>query len=210
MLPQEENPETFQVPRGVVIDNTNALVFEENQVDTVVFSNFDVRGELPSVGTLSSSHFTGMGMGENIYVQSSGPYSGIKYDSIEVLTFNLGDGVDDITVESTTEGIHIMNLGRGDDNVTVKSLSGPLIVNGNEGDDSVHVSSDESKLDLIHALLAFDGGNAGNDKFILDNSNDDSVDDVLTMSRLFVEVKSMVAPELDVESDLEKNPVLVS
>jgi hypothetical protein len=35
MLPIESNPLDFIIPPGVVIDETNALVFEENQIDTV-------------------------------------------------------------------------------------------------------------------------------------------------------------------------------
>ena len=50
----------------------------------------------------------------------------------------------------------MMNLGGQDDTVRVKSLSGPMIINGDGGNDTCIVSSDESKLSLINALLAFD------------------------------------------------------
>lgn len=33
---------------------------------------------------------------DGVFVLDNGPYSGIFYEDIEVFTFNLGDGVDDI------------------------------------------------------------------------------------------------------------------
>ena len=199
MLPGEINPDTFQVPPNAApIDETNALVVEDKQVDRIIFNNVDVRGNLSSVGTLTPDVFSGMTMGQNIFIQSLGPFSGIAYEGIEVITWNLGDGVDSITVENTSEAIHVMNLGGEDDDVTVKSLSGPLLINGEGGTDSVRVSSDKDKLEQIDALLCFDGGGESDDDVLtLDNSGDWDLDDVLVVTRLMVQVASMEAPALE-------------
>ena len=215
MLPQEINPEEFLVPPNAdfsVLEESrsNSLVFEENQVDTVIINNVDVRGDQPSIGTLFSDKFTGMGMGQKIYLQSEGPFTGIDFEGIEVMTFNFGNGVDSITVESTSEAIHIMNLGGEEDDVNVKSLSGPLIINGQGGDDTVLVSSDNEQLGLINALLAFDGGDESSDGdvLILDNSEDYGIDDVLNVTRLMIEVESMDVPPIDTVNNTGKNPIL--
>lgn len=217
MVPPESNPSKFQIPPNAdfsLLEEglSNSLVLEENQVDRVIFNNLDVRGDLPSIGILSTDLFEGMTMAQNIYVLASGPLNGIEFEDIEVMTFNLGDGVDSITVNSTSEAIHVMNLGGGNDNVTVKSLSGPLIINGEGGNDRVLVSSDEEQLRLIGALLAFDGGNEkGGDVLTLDNSGDSDIDDNLVVTRLMVQVESMDVPALDMTASMnitEKNPIL--
>ena len=96
MLPQESNPDKFNIPPGVFIDNTMTLVDEANQVDTVILNNLDVRGNLPSVGIFTNDQFEGMNMANGISILGSEPYSGILYEEIEVFTFNLGDGIDNI------------------------------------------------------------------------------------------------------------------
>jgi len=198
MLPVESNSGEFLIPTNVIIDTTMYLVDEAKQIDTVIFNNLNVRGELPSVGTLLKNQFLGMNMANNINVLQNGPFSGVVYEDIEVLVFNLGDGVDEITVENTSEAIHVMNLAEQSDIVTVKAISGPMIINGEEGEDEVLVSSNDVKLELIDALLAFDGGNdEDNDVLILDNSNDYDLDDVVNVTRLVVEVSSMEAPDFN-------------
>jgi len=198
MLPEETNPDEFIIPPGVIIDTTMYLVNEELQVDTIVINSLNVRGNLPSVGSLFFDQFVGMNMANDIFVMGKGPFSGISYNGIEVMIFNLGEGVDEITVENTSEAIHVMNMNAGDDYVAVKTLSGPLIVDGNKGNDMVVASSDEIKLDLIDALLAFDGGgDDGEDTLTMDNSLDDYLDDMVCVTRLTVEVPSMEAPELN-------------
>jgi hypothetical protein len=113
MLPDESNPDDFIVPPGVVIDDTNALVWEDHQIDTVVFNHLNAQGNLPAVGTLLPSQFIGIGMVQDLLIKTNGPYSGIIYNGIEVLTFNFGNEVDDIYVNETSEAIHLMNLGAG-------------------------------------------------------------------------------------------------
>ena len=191
-LPEEINGAVFDPP-NVTIDRTSSLVFESKQVDTLVIYNRDVRGNESSNGFLTAGQFTGMNMAQNIYVAGTGPFTGIYYESIEVVEFFLGDGVDKITVENTSAAIHAMHLGKGDDDVRVKNIAGHFMVNGGEGSDTVTVASDASKLDRIQALLAVDGGKLGEDKLVLENSADDGVDDVLNVTRLLVEVESMRA-----------------
>ena len=192
MLPNERNPDDFQVPPNVVIDNSSSLVFEFNQVDKVIFNNLDIRGSFASRGTFDSSSFNGMNMATNVYVLTDGPFSGIEYEDIEIFTFNLGNGVDSITVDDTSESIHVLNLGGQNDTVNIKSLSGPMLINGEDGYDTVYISSDEAKLNLINALLTFDGGqDTDEDVLILNNTADNGIDDVLIVTRLMIQVESM-------------------
>lgn len=74
----------------------------------------------------------------------------------------------------------------------------PVTVRGGEGGDKLVVESPESKLETVRALLAFDGGSGagvGNsndaDHFMLVNTGDTAVDDVLNVTRFVVEVESM-------------------
>ena len=198
-LPNESNPPLFVVPPGVVIDTTMYYVREEKQIDTVIFNHLDTLGELPSVGTLNDVGFFGMSMIDELFVFGDGPHSGIKYEKIEVLMFNLGGGIDDITVENTTETINVMNMGAENDTVRVKQLSGPLLVNGQEGADTVILSSDEYKVDLIDSIFGFDGGIANEgDRLHFDNTGDNiGLDDVVNVTRGRIEVPSMEVAELD-------------
>lgn len=104
--------------------------------------------------------------------------------------------------------MNLDNLSGEDDNVTVKSLAGPLLINGGEGMDFVLASSDDHKLELIDALLVFDGGDDEDEDILtLDNSNDANLDDELYLTRLVAEVDSMESPSL-VSTGSETNPVL--
>jgi hypothetical protein len=73
-------------------------------------------------------------------------------------------------------------------------LSLLIKVRGGEGGDTLTVESDESKLDKIQALLAFDGGSGNSndiDHFIMINNADVLNDDVLNLTRFVVETASM-------------------
>ena len=189
-------------------------VKETHQTDVVTLNNLDAQGDLH--GTLYSDKFVGMDMASGVAIFGEGSYSGVEYAGLELITFNLGDGVDLLTVENTSEAIHVMNLAKGNDNVTVKSLSGPLLVNGEEGTDTFVVSSDENMIDQVNALLSFDGGEMDEqDTLLVDNSGDLSgVDDVVNVTRLLMEFYSMEAPDLDFIgngtnlTDNETNPVI--
>ena len=67
----------------------------------VIFNNLDIRGTLPTVGVLSAGLFEGMNMARDVFVLTDGPFHGIAFEDIEIMTFNLGDGVDSITVENS-------------------------------------------------------------------------------------------------------------
>ena len=99
MLPNETNPAEFLVPPNITIDTAMYLVNESKQVDTVILNNLDVRGNLPSIGTLMTDQFEGYNMANGIFVLDNGPFSGIYYEDIEVFTFNLGNGVDVLVSE---------------------------------------------------------------------------------------------------------------
>lgn len=207
MLPNELNPTDFQIPPGYIIDTSNSFVHESNQVDKVIFNNVNACRGCVSVGDFRDTSFYGMNMANNVMVLNDGPFHGIEYKEFEIITFNLGDGKDSITVHSTSGAVHILNLEGQDDTVYVKSLSGPMLINGNDGNDEVHISSDEAKLNLINALLAFDGGNDTDaDVLTLNNTGDSGIDDVFTISRLMVTSDSMQPKVADI-FDIT-NPVL--
>lgn len=100
MLPVESNPPDFVLPPDFISDATNILVFEENQVDAVIFNHLDDDGNLPAEGTLLNDQFVGIGMGNN----------GIMYEDIEVLTFNFGAEIDLIRINGTSEAIHVGSI----------------------------------------------------------------------------------------------------
>ena len=206
ILPTESNPDVFIPPPNVTIDNSSTYAIEENQVDSLIIYNWDVRGDNPSNGTLIADQFTGMGMSQNIFVGGIRQKDGISFAGMEVVEFHLGNGIDNIVVEETSSAIHIMDLGGGDDNVQVKQISGPFIIQGGPGDDNVVVSSNSSKLDEIRALLAFDGGSDDDgDALTLDNTADTEVDDILNLTRLLIEVDSMSPLPATDTSDLPES-----
>ena len=106
MLPVELAlyPVEFLVPSNVTIDTTMYLVDEAKQVDTVIMNNLNVRGTNASIGTLFAEEFVGMNMANAIAIGEAGTFSGISYEEVEVMIWNLGDGSDVLTVENTSEG----------------------------------------------------------------------------------------------------------
>ena len=209
MLPHESNPPEFVIPPGFTIDMTTELVKEENQVDTVVFNHMDAKGM--AEGTIIMNQFLGMGMVRDLMILGQGPFNGAFYSGIEVQIFNFGEESNILYVNETTEAIHIINLDStdrsSDDYVVVRDISGPMLINGGEGQDVVNVSSVEArKLDTIRALLMFDGGDdEDTDTLFLDNSGDVDHDDIVNVTRLLVEVESMIVP--DEISGNETNPI---
>lgn len=213
MLPHESNPDEFIIPPGVTIEMTNEFVYEENQVDTVIFNHLDAQGY--AGGTLVPTKLLGIGMLQDLLIKGEGPFNGIFYEGLEVVTLNFGEESNLLFVNETSEAIHIVNLDSTDkasnDTVIVRSLSGPMLINGGMGQDIVNVSSvDDVKLDTIRALLMFDGGDDDDrDILILDNSGQTEYDDILNVTRLMVEVDTMDAPDVVAEDeDSVKNPIL--
>ena len=132
MLPHESNPPEFIIPDGVVIDMTSELVFEENQVDTVIFNHQDQMGS--AEGTIVPYQFLGMGMIRDLIILGRGPFTGVIHEQMEVITFNFGEEDNMLYVNETTEAVHVVNLDSTDkvsnDIVFVYNLSGPMLING--------------------------------------------------------------------------------
>ena len=148
-------------------------------------------------------------MAKDIVIKGTPQDDGIKYEGMDVIEINLGGGVDEITIQNTSPAIHLLDLGNGDDTVKVKDIDGPFIIHGKGGSDKVKVSSDDSKLELIQGLLAFDGGSEDDatDMLELDNSADLEKDDVLHLTRVLVEVESM---KVDDAGESPQNSYLVN
>ena len=207
MLPHESNPLEFVVPSNLSIDATSLLVLEQKQVDIVTFNHTDAKGTAEA--TILPDRLTGMGMVKDLAILGSDPFSGIGYEGFEIMNFNFGEENNIVHVNDTSEAIHIVNLDStfqiSDDYVSVHALSGPMLINGGEGLDTVNVSSaEERKLDAIQALLMFDGGD--------DNSTDvlfveSSENDVLNITRLLIEMESMDVLSTD-NSEGDVNPIL--
>jgi hypothetical protein len=159
-------------------------------VDTLILYNLDVKGNMPSFGTLSATQLVGFGMHEGLVISGSVQDDGIPYSDMELIEITLSPRVDDLTVTTTSEAVHILDLGDDDDVVRIKDIRGPFVVRGEDGSDEVTVSSDNSRLDQVQALLAFDGG-GGIDKLIVDNTGDADVDTVLNVTCAIIEVESM-------------------
>lgn len=188
------NAEDFIPPEGAVLSNGTMHTIETKQVDRLLIENLDVRGGSPSIGTLSSTQLVGLNMASNIVINGQQQNDGVTYMNFEVMEVFLGDGKDAIDVVSTSVAMHYLDLGDEDDYLRIKDVSGPFIVYGNRGNDTFTVMSDDSKVDKIQALVAFDGGpNEGTemDKLTIDNSGDTLVDDVLKVTRFIVETESM-------------------
>lgn len=109
------------------------------------------------------------------------------------MEINFGDGVDKLTVKTTSHAMHIIDLNAEDDTVLIESIAGPFLVHGRKGNDTVIVQSEEQKLDQIQALLGFDGGNEddGSDQLILNDEADIDTNDVWNVTRFLVETNSM-------------------
>jgi len=194
MLPNETENATFIPPAGVVIDLSALDAIEENQVDRLLVYNLDVRGNQPSVGTLTFDQLVGFNMGQGIAIAGIEQRDGLVYGNMEIVEIYLGNGVDIVTVLNTSEALHLLDLRGGNDDVVVKDISGPFVIQGGGGQDSLVVSSDQNKTDKINALCMFDGGDSV-DSLTLDDSGEDSANDVLNVTRLLVELDSMNMPE---------------
>jgi len=102
MLPHESDADGPNLPNGT--DTTMYDVSEDEQVDTIILNNQNVHGTNASIGTLLADQFVGMKMANNIVIKGDGPFGGIYFKDIEVVVLNLGNGVDQITVENTSQG----------------------------------------------------------------------------------------------------------
>lgn len=108
MMPGETDEPEFEVPEGYTVDQSSYDAIEEDQVNTLIINNLDVRGSLASVGFLAADNFYGMGMGQNIVISGTAQRDGIVYGDMNLILFNLGDGVDNITIVNTSEALHYL------------------------------------------------------------------------------------------------------
>ena len=206
MPPHESNPIHFVVPQGAEFDLSSESVFEANQVDTIILDHQNANW-VPSEVTIIPSHVLGAGILNNLVYIGHGPLNGIIHDGLEVLTFNFGKEENLLFVNDTTEAVHIVNLDStnetSDDYVAVHALSGPMLINGGRGLDTVNVSSaDERKVDGIRALLMFDGGDDNDTDVLFVDASDN---DVFNLTRLLLEMNSMEVPN---EISEGINPIL--
>lgn len=197
MLPGETDVADFEVPSDYTVDVSAFDAIEDDQVNHLIIYNLDVRGTMPSVGVLTADQFSGMNMGQNLIISGVSQLDGIVYQNMNLLELYLGEGIDEITVESTSEAVHYLHANLGNDKVHIEAIAGPFIVNAGEGDDTLTISSTSSKLDEIMALVAFDGGpgDYSSDVLVVNNSGALSGEDpVLNLTRQVVEVDSMTMP----------------
>ena len=114
--------------------------------------NVDDSGDADgNIGALTHSRITGLGMAE-----------GIVYATVEAIEINLGSGDDTFNVRSTSAGTGTQ-------------------VNGNDGDDSLIVSSDPENgtLEGIRGDIHFDGGDGSNNMILSDRGNTGGRSDVI-------------------------------
>ena len=77
---------------------------------------------MPSFGTLSATQLVGFGMHEGLVISGSYQDDGIVYSDMELIEITLSPGVDDLTVTTTSEAVHILDLGDDDDIVRIKDI----------------------------------------------------------------------------------------
>ena len=162
--------------------NANFDVEEADQVDVLNVSN----GNSPSndSGTLTGDRLTGFGMGGDTVIGGRLLPGGITYTSLEELNIELGTGNDSLVIEDTHAGKTTINAGEGDDVVAIGNTSGTLNIEGDAGDDTIHIATSDlsgnitdaqGRLETIMGHLLFDGG-AGTDRMTVDDSNDSSAE----------------------------------
>ena len=175
--------------------NSNLLVHEPEQVDVATVLDTDSLAD--AAGVLTDTRVTGLGMGADITIGSRTFAGGITYGDLELLRLHLGGGSDRLLVESTHGGVTEVSGGSGADEIHARTVGGPTVIRGEEGDDTVDIGSsfdgswfgvavdDESAppagtVDRIRALLLIDGGN-GYDTVRVDDSAD-ATGDVATLT----------------------------
>ena len=121
--------------------------------DTLVVS--DANSSNGRTGTVTSGQITGLGMAA----------AGISYANAERLEVTLGQGDDDLFIDSTHAGTTQVNAGGGKDTLAVNTISGTTTLLGQGGDDSFHVNVERVGEDYqrtgnngLAAELNIDGG----------------------------------------------------
>ncbi|MFU8789007.1 MAG: calcium-binding protein [Methylobacter sp.] len=174
--------------------NPNLLVNEAEQVDIVTIFNND--SEVDESGILTRDSLTGFGMG-----------SGLQYFQMENLSFNLGQGSDNLIVESTHTRIDnpdyqtmtLIYAGDGDDTITVNldETDGFVAIQGEAGNDTIDASNSTRRI-IALGDEGFDTlyGGAGDDILLGDRGRIDYLNDdgqVITRLGLGHDFSQMVA-----------------
>ena len=117
-------------------------------------TNFDKTE--PFGGQLSSSTLLGLAMG-----------GVVQYGGFEFLNLTLGDGADDLTVNSTMDGTTVISggVGLGDlrDQIKLETLSGNVTVRGGRGNDAITLFDGVGDAAAPGSLLTLDGGRDDDD-----------------------------------------------
>ncbi|MCA9011601.1 MAG: hypothetical protein KDB01_17735, partial [Planctomycetaceae bacterium] len=149
--------------------NLNLHVNEEEQVDTLnLYNSLSPNDE--SV-TLTNDHISGLGMGPATVVGGEAFAGGISFSGIDSLNVHLGTGDNTVTVESTITGDTSISSSSGNDTFRIKTVSGPTTIRTGTGTDVVNITSDDTTIDQITALLTV-AGDGINDTLNIDDSAD--------------------------------------
>ena len=155
---------------GGLLDGVSASLLIDGEEGEDRLDVDDSGDGLPNSGQLTSSLLTGLGMSDEV-----------NY-FVEELSIKLGTAGDSFTIEETHANRTKISMGAGDDRAAIASTSGPLQLEGELGDDTVHlatsdingeISADEGFLEKIMGHLVFDGG-GGVDRITANDSNDSS------------------------------------
>jgi hypothetical protein len=162
--------------------NANFAVDETDQVDVINLYN----GDSPSndAGVLTGDRLTGFGIGGDSVIGGREIEGGIRYVSLEEFNFEMGSGNDSLVIEGTHAGKTTINTGSGDDRVAISETSGTLVIEGDDGDDTVHIATSDlngnvdatqGRVETIMGHLTFDGGD-GVDRMTINDSSDSSAE----------------------------------
>jgi len=190
----------------LVDTNPNLLVDESEQIDVMLVLNND--SLLDDTGILTEDLLTGFGMG-----------NGLEYHGLENFTFNMGDGANELVVNSihtADTSIHgeegfqtvtVIHAGAGADNIDVNLIqdTGLFAVRGEAGNDTIDASG--SRLGIIAFGEEGDDeltGGTGNDVLFGDSGHVDYVDEngvVVTRfgANLELDLETIVAGTEDID-----------
>ena len=162
--------------------NANFDVEETDQVDVLNVFN----GDSPSddVAELTDDRLTGLGIGGDTVIGGREIEGGIAYKSLEEINIELGTGNDSLVIHDTHAGLTTVSTGEGNDRVAVANTSGTLNIEGDAGNDTLHIATsdldgnivtEQGLLETIMGHLTFDGGD-GSDRMTVDDRNDSSAE----------------------------------
>ena len=126
---------------GSRVDAIRGLVTVNGQGGTDTLNVDDSGAVAASVGALSASDVTGLGM-----------TAGIGYAGIESLSIGLGSGADAFTIQGTAAlAATTLTTNDGDDRVVVRGTGGATTIRTNAGNDAVDVlATSAAKIGRAH------------------------------------------------------------